>query len=383
MKNRKLLHIPGPTPVARSIQNQMARETVAFTDRDFVSYFKELILNLKTIGQTREETFVIAGSGTLAMEMAVANTLKFGARAMVISHGFFGDRFAEIMQRRGLQVDLLASPWGTAVPLGDIERKLNEHNYQAVTVTHVDTSTGVRAPVEEISQIVRQKPDTLLIVDGICATAAESESVEDMRIDVLFTGSQNAFGVSPGLFMLWVGSRAIERRESLVTIPDYYLDFQNWIPVMHDPSRYFATPAINLVWALGEAVCLILAEGLVARWQRHRHMTEAIHASLSALGLAILAEPTCRSHKITCVLYTEDLDDRFRLLLEEKGLMVAGGLGLYRGKAFRVGHMGNIDQHDLVALIATLEKALWKQEKISEIGVGVSALLKHLAAQDS
>src|SRR5690606_29372515 len=144
---KKLVAIPGPTPVARSIQDQMGRETVAFGDPDFVKDLKEVVNDLKEIFRTKGEAFVVAGTGTLAMEMGIANVVKEGDNVLVISHGYFGDRYAEICQRKGLNVDVLSSEWGTIVPVEEIEKKLSEKNYKAVTVTHVDTSTGVCAPV--------------------------------------------------------------------------------------------------------------------------------------------------------------------------------------------------------------------------------------------
>jgi aspartate aminotransferase-like enzyme len=175
----------------------------------------------------------------------------------------------------------------------------------------------------------------------------------------------------------------MERRKSLGRIPDYYLDFENWLPVMHDPSKYFATPAINMVWALAEATRLILQEGLSERWARHQIMANAIHSALETLGLSILAEPSCRSSTVTCVLYPQNLDDQFRAVLDEEGLVVAAGIGQYRGKAFRVGHMGNIDVHDLAALVASLERALNSVGYLSQMGTGVGSLLHSLTKNTS
>ena len=192
MKNRKLVMIPGPTPVVRSIQDQMGRETVAFGDPGFINDFKEVIKNLKEVFKTEGEAFVVAGTGTLAMEMGIANVTKEGDNVLVISHGYFGDRYIELCERKGLNVDVISSEWGTIVPVEEIEKKLNEKNYKAITVTHVDTSTGVCAPVAEIGQIVKKFEDTVLVVDGVCATAAEPEYLDEMGIDVLITGSQKA-----------------------------------------------------------------------------------------------------------------------------------------------------------------------------------------------
>jgi len=381
MKNKKLLMIPGPSPVVRSIQNQMARETVAFGDPDFVQDFKDLLAELKDLWKTEGEVFVVAGTGTLAMEMAVANTLKKGDNLLIVSHGFFGDRFIDLAERKGINVDVLTNDWGKIVPVSQIEKKLSEKTYQAITVTHVDTATGVCAPVAEISQVVKKFPETLFILDGVCATAGEPEAVDEMGIDVLLTGSQKAFGVAPGLAMVWAGPRAMERRKSLGIIPELYADFDKWLPVMQDPAKYFATPAVNMVWALKEAVRIIKEEGLPNRYARHKKVALAMQASLESLGFTILAEPGHRAVTLSNPIYPEGINDaEFRKILAEEGVMVAGGLGPYAGKMFRLGHMGNIDMHDVVSVIAAIERALVRVGKNVEFGRGVGVLLKELCA---
>lgn len=379
MKNRKLVMIPGPTPVARTIQDQMGRETVAFGDPNFINDYKELIADLKDLWKTEGEVFVIAGTGTLAMEMAIANTTKRGDNVLVISHGFFGDRFIDLCQRKGLNVDVLASEWGDIVSLEQIEQKLAEKKYSVVTVTHVDTATGVVAPIEEISKIVRKHEDTLYIVDGVCATAAEPEYVDEMGIDVLLTGSQKAFGVAPGIAIVWAGPRAMERRQSLGTIPEFYVDFDKWLPIMKDPGKYFATPAINLVWAMKESIRLIKEEGLESRYARHRKVAKAMQTALQSLGFKILAKEGYRAVTLSNLIYPEGINDlEFRKILAEEGIVVAGGLGPYAGKLFRLGHMGNIDVHDLVCALACVERAMYRVGQNIELGKSVGILMKEL-----
>ena len=372
MKNKKLVMIPGPTPTAEEIQVQMARETVSFKDPEFVNDFKEVVLDLKAMLRTEGECIVIAGTGTLAMEAAIANTTQRGDHILIVSHGFFGDRFIDMCERRGLTVDVLSSEWGKAVPVEDIEKKLREKEYQAITVTHVDTSTGTCAPVEAIGRVASKFKNTLFILDGVCATAAEPEYVDDMRIDVLLTGSQKAFGVAPGLAILWAGPRALERRKSLGTIPDAYVDFEKWIPIMHDPMKYWGTPPVNLIWALKESVNLIKEEGIENRYVRHRNDARAIQAALEALGFKILAEPDARAATLSVVLYPEGVDDEsFRTVLTEEGIVVAAGLGEYAGKSFRLGHMGNIDKHIVVSTLAGIERALHRVGYKVEFGKAV------------
>lgn len=379
MKNRKLVMIPGPTPVTRAIQDQMGREIMAFGDPIFVKDYKELISDLKTMWKTAGEVFVVAGTGTMAMEMAVANTLKTGDNVLIVTHGFFGDRFVDICTRKGFNVDVLASEWGSIVPVAEIENKLKEKKYQALTVSHVDTSTGVRAPIEEIGRMLKQFDDIIYIVDGVCSTAGEMEYVDDMGIDILFTGTQKAFGVAPGLTILWAGPRALERRKSLGTIPEYYIDFFKWLPVMQDPSKYFATPAVNLVWALKESVAIIKEEGLENRYARHQKVAKAMQASLEVLGFKVLADKEHRAATLSNLIYPEGINDvEFRNSLRDEGIVVAGGLGAYAGKMFRLGHMGNIDMHDLVAVIATIERALYKAGRHVELGKGVGILMQEM-----
>jgi len=378
MKNRRLVMIPGPTPVVRSIQDQMGRETVAFGDPGFVKDFKEVLTDLKELWDVNGEVFVVAGSGTMAMEMALSNTLKRGDNLLIVSHGFFGDRFIEIAEKKGLNVDVISSEWGKTVPVADIEKKLSEKSYQAMTVTHVDTSTAAVASIAEIGEMMKKFPETIYIVDGVAATAGEEEYLGKMNIDILFTGSQKAFGVAPGLAILFANQKALDRRKSLGNIQEYYVDFEKWIPIMNDTSKYYATPAVNMIWALQESIRLIKEEGLEERYERHRKVAKAMRSALEAMGFSILADPENRAVTLSCVLYPEGIEDaKFRTLLAEEGAQVAGGLGAYAGKMFRIGHMGNIDMLDLTGAITAIERTLYKMG-VDVLGKGVAALTKEL-----
>jgi len=378
MGDRKLVKIPGPTPVVDSIRVEMGREIQAFGDPRFIKDYKEVIDELGEMLGCDGKTFVIAGTGTLAMEMAIANSTKSGDNILIVSHGFFGDRFIEICERKGLNVDVLQSEWGKTVALSEIEAKLKEKTYAAITVSHVDTSTGVVADVKAIGEILKKFPETLYIVDGVCSTAAQYENLTEMNIDILFTGTQKAFGVCPGLLMLWANQKAMQRRESLGTIPEYYVDFYKWLPTMDDPMKYFATPAVNLVWALKESVRIIKEEGgLKARYERHLKNAKAVQKALEALGFTLLADEGCRAVTLSNAIYPEGIDDaQFRKFLFEEGIVVAGGLAGYAGKLFRLGHMGNVDTNDEVVALAAIERALLRVGKLPKAGVGVGTYLE-------
>lgn len=379
MKNHKLVMIPGPTPTVRSITEQMGRETVAFGDPAFVKDYKELVVDLKELFRVDGECFVVAGTGTMAMEMAVANVTKRGDNVLVVSNGFFGDRFIDLCERKDLNVDVLSAPWGEVVSPEAIENKLKEKKYAAITVTHVDTSTGACAPIQQIGGILKKFPETVYIVDGVAATAGEREYVDDMGIDILFTGSQKAFGVAPGLAILWAGKKALARRKTLGTIPEFYIDFEKWIPIMNDPSKYFATPAVNMIWALKESVRLIKEEGIEERYDRHTKVSKAIHLALESLGFKILAKQENRCSTLSNVLYPEGINDvEFRKVMAEEGAMVAGGLAAYAGKLFRLGHMGNIDDHTVYSAMAAIERTLIKLGYKYEKGIGLKTLIENM-----
>jgi len=381
MGDRKLVKIPGPTPVVDSIRVEMGREIQAFGDPRFVKDYKELIDDLHEMLGCDGKTFVIAGTGTLAMEMAIANSTKSGDNVLIVSHGFFGDRFIEICERKGLNVDVLKSEWGKTVCLSEIEAKLKEKSYAVITVSHVDTSTGVVADVKAIGEMLKKFPETLYIVDGVCSTAAQYENLTEMNIDILFTGTQKAFGVCPGLLMLWASQKAMQRREALGSIPEYYVDYYKWLPTMEDPLKYFATPAVNLVWALKESVRIIKTEGgLKARYERHLKSARAIQKALEALGFTLLADKDCRAVTLSNAIYPEGIDDaQFRKFLFEEGITVAGGLAAYAGKLFRLGHMGNVDENDEVVALAAIERALGRAGKLTKAGIGVGTYLEEMA----
>ena len=249
-----------------------------------------------------------------------------------------------------------------------------------MTVSHVDTATGVCAPIEEIGEMMKKFPQTMYIVDGVAATVGQFEDVDGMNIDILFTGSQKAFGVCPGMFVLWASKRALARRKELGTIPEYYVDFEKWLPIMETPSKYFATPAVNLVWAMAEAVRIINEEGYQVRYQRHLKNARAMQAALESLGFTVLAEKEHRAVTLSNLVYPEGLDDvSFRNTLYEEGITVAGGLAAYAGKMFRLGHMGNIDINDEVAVLGVIERALIRCGISVEPGASIGIYMKEMA----
>lgn len=352
-----LVMIPGPTPVSEPIRLAMARETYGHTYSDFVSIYRECLAGLQTIFQA-EKAVVIGGSGTLSMEMALVNTVRAGENLLVISHGLFGDRFIPIAKALGIQADILSSPVGQHVPFERIEQRLHSKRYAAVTLTHVDTSSGVLADACQVGEITK-RTDTLFILDGVCASAAIPEPMREYGVDVVLTTCQKAFGTPPGLTMLALGERALARRESLTAVGGYYTDWKNWLPIMDNPSLYFSTPPVNHIVALNESIRLILMEGLAARYDRHQKIACSMRKGLSRLGLEPITAADRLAPTLTVVHYPQGVDDAgFRSAMESAGILVAGGVGELKGKVFRIGHMGNISLNEVMLTLAAVERSL-------------------------
>ena len=381
IRTPKLVMIPGPTPVVRSIQEQMARETVAFGDPGFVNDFRDVVAELNGMWRCDGECFVVAGSGTLAMEMAISNITQPGDNVLVCSQGFFGERYVEIVQRKKLNTDVLRVKWGSAPTPELIDKELSKKKYNVITITHAETATGAAALISEICSMLKVKhPEVLVIVDGVAATGG-IETYMDWGIDVLFTCSQKCFGVAPGLAILWASKRAVEKRKSIPPIPESYIDFEKWIPIMNDPSKYWGTPAINLIWALKESVRIIKEEGISERYNRHTRQAVVFDSALESIGFTVAAEKDFRSPTLSVYFYPENsgiVDLDFRKILAEEGVQSGACLGEFAGKGFRLGHMGNIDKHILVSAIAAVERACYRCGYKIELGKAVGTLQQGL-----
>jgi aspartate aminotransferase-like enzyme len=237
----------------------------------------------------------------------------------------------------------------------------------------VDTATGACAPVEEYARIVG-KTGALFIVDGVCATGGIPERMDDWKIDVVLTAAQKCLGTPPGLSILVLSERAMEKRRSMTSIPAYYSDLLRWLPIMHDPAKYFSTPCVNEVRAFHEGTRVIMEEGIEARFKRHDLYARAIRAGLAALAFGFFADGRFPASTLSVVAYPGGVDDKaFRSALYENGVVVAGGLAQTLGKVFRMGHMGNLSSDDIRFAFEAIEKTLETLGHGFKIGSGIAA----------
>jgi alanine-glyoxylate transaminase/serine-glyoxylate transaminase/serine-pyruvate transaminase len=382
MKDRKLLMIPGPIEFTPEVLRAMGMPTTSHVAANFVEAFGQALERLRQVflcpgGQP----FVVAGSGTLAMDMAAANLVEPGDKALVVNTGYFSDRFAAILERYGAAVTQVPAPAvGDAPALAEVEAALQQTSPKLMTVTHVDTSTAVGADVKSLAAL-GQAHGALVVVDGVCAVAGEEMRQAEWGIDLALTASQKAIGTPPGLALVVAGPRAMEAfRARKAPVGNYYADWTEWLPIMeaYEARRpaYFGTPAVNLVWALNVSLGQVLAEGMDARFARHRRLSQAFKAAIAALGLKqVPVSPDRTATTLTAPYYPDGVDAKFLGYVNEAGAILAGGLHpAIRARYFRIGHMGAVSPSDILATVGAIETGLSRAGyRRFEAGAGLAA----------
>ncbi|HEY6379689.1 MAG TPA: alanine--glyoxylate aminotransferase family protein [Candidatus Dormibacteraeota bacterium] len=363
-----LLMIPGPTPVDATVRAALAEPVRSHTSGENAATLHRIAALLRPLfGTEQARIHVFGGSGTLAMEAALVNHAAPGDRVVVASHGYFGDRFAEIAQALGMDADVVRAPWGAQVDAAELRRVCRSGRPPAlVTITHVDTSTGVLADVAALSEAARQ-PATIVVLDGVCATGGIEERIDDWGVDVALTGAQKALAVPPGLAILAVSERARERRAGLGGVAAYYADLQRWDPVVDDPVRYFSTHATGLLRGLEASLEEIDAEGLEARFDRHVRLAERLRGGMVDLGFEPLTDAGSLASTLSVLAVPPGVDEAdLRLGMAQRGVIVAGCLGPLAGRGIRVGHMGSIGLPEIERTLAATAAALSGQAAVSQ-----------------
>jgi alanine-glyoxylate transaminase/serine-glyoxylate transaminase/serine-pyruvate transaminase len=302
--------------------------------------------------------------------------------------GYFGDRYAEILERYEAVVDQVVAPLGEPVSLKAVSDHLKKTDYKLMTITHVDTSTAVRSDVHALAKLGREH-GALVVLDGVCSIAGEALWMDEWGVDVALTASQKAVGVPPGLALLVAGPRAMEIWGNRKTpVRNYFADFSKVLPIMEayearKPS-YFGTPPVNLIYALNISLGQILEEGMEARFNRHRQMGEAMQQALCALKLSQV--PTQSEHAastLTAPYCPEGIElGDFLPRVNKAGVIIAGGLHpAIKTRYFRIGHMGPTSSGDLLATIAAVETGLAQCGYSFELGSGLAAAQRVLQLQ--
>ena len=371
---KKYLMTPGPTPVPAEVLLKTAEPIIHHRTPDFSAALRSAIDNLKYVFETSGDVLLFASSGTGVMEAAIVNCFCAGDRVIVARNGKFGDRQKAICTAYGLDVIDLSYEWMETVKVADIAQALADNpEVRGVIVTQSETSTGVLNDVQAIGALLRDLPDTVLIVDSITGIGAVECKTDQWGLDVVMTGSQKGLMLPPGLGALTVSEKAWRAYERS-TLPKFYFDWKKYKNSIDKDTTPF-TPAVTLVLGLNEALRMIREEGLENVQARHRMLAEATRKGCEALGLKLFAPAEGRGNAVTPVWVPEGVDGKaiVKTLKTDYGVTIAGGQDHLVGKILRIGHLGYFGEFDIITTLAALEMTLAGLGYAFERGAGIKA----------
>jgi len=366
------LFTPGPTQIPPDVVLAEASPMIHHRTSEFSEIFSNVSEDLKYIFRTREgEVFTFASSGTGGMEACVVNALSQGDKAVVVRGGKFGERWAQICETFGVNVVPVDVENGKAVDPGVLDDTIKKENdVKAVFVTLSETSTGVVHNIEGIAKVVKGH-NLLLVVDAISGIGVHPLMMDDWGIDIAVTGSQKGCMLPPGLAFVCVAQSAWESIEK-ADLPKYYWSFKKMQKALSNKTTAY-TPAITLIMAAGKALSMIREEGIENVWSRHARLADATREGIKALGLELFAGDAS-GNVLTSVKSPEgiNIDSAIKKLRDETGVTITGGQDELKGKIFRIGHMGYVNEFDIVLAISAVEKILHENGYKIELGKGVS-----------
>jgi aspartate aminotransferase-like enzyme len=348
--SESLLMIPGPTNISERVREVMSRPQQGHGSPEFTEKFGEMLkLARFAFKNNNGSQFVFTGSGTLAMEASVVSTVQPGDRVLVLDTGYFGQRMVSINETHGAQVSQLQYPIGTHANPDDLRRKLRDDNFRAVFITHVDTGSAVVNPIKELVEECKSA-GVFSVVDSVCGLAGEELDFDSLGADIVFTASQKAIAAPPGAVLIAVSNELLEYfQKRAKPIEGWYLNLLRWKPIMDDPKVYLATPAVQIMLALREALLELKEEGIEERWKRHRVLAGSIREGLQRMDVKFVAEEGYRANTLTGFIVKDGKAPEVQKELRDAHkIEVARGLADYSGKMIRIGHMGilNAEQAD-------------------------------------
>ncbi len=381
MQDKLNLMIPGPTPVPENVLSCMSKHPIGHRSEDFQKIVQKTTEQLKWLHQTTADVLTITGSGTAAMEAGIINTLSKGDRVICGDNGKFGERWVKVAKAYGLDVTVVKADWGKPLDPNQFKRILEEDTNKkinAVILTHSETSTGVINDLKAITNEVKNHGKAITIADCVTSLGACNIPMDQWGIDVIASGSQKGYMIPPGLSFVAMGKRAWEANNQS-NLPKFYLDLKPYLKTVNKNSNPF-TPAINLYFALEASLTMMEKEGLNNIFKRHARHQKATQEGIKAMGLKLFTEEKYGSPAITAV-EPENIDaEQIRKVLKtDFDILLAGGQDHLKGKIFRIGHLGFVNDRDIISVISALESTLYKMGKLNvPIGQGIAKTISIL-----
>jgi aspartate aminotransferase-like enzyme len=354
------LRVPGPTPVPQRVLDAMAVPMINHRGPAFAALINECREGLQWAFQTKNPMLIFPSSGTGGLEAAVQNLTSPGEKAIFVSIGAFGDRFAKLGDAYGVDVVRVEYEWGHGAVASDVAQAIDENPEASVVfVTHNETSTGVANDIVDIAAAVKQR-GLLIAVDGVSSVASIDLPSDQLGLDVVISGSQKGWMLPPGATFISVSQPALDFAATTKS-PRFYFDFAKELG-FEDKGQTFTTPPVSIMFGLRESLKMLREEGLDKVFARHARIARGIRAAVTALELELFADPMFFSNTVTAVRAPrEDADLNKQLvatLRDKHALEVAGGQGQLSGKIFRIGHLGDISENDAREIVSRLEAAL-------------------------
>ena len=375
MKTR--LFTPGPVMVPEKVLLKMAEPVIHHRTPEYESLFAEINNKLKKFFMTDGDVFTLASSGTGAMETAVVNILAKSDKAIAVRGGKFGERWYEICEAYGIDTIAVDVEWGCAVTPEQIKKALDDNpGVKAVFTTQSETSTGVLTDLKAIGEVTGEY-DTALVTDAVSGLGAHELRPDDWSIDMVVSGSQKTIMLPPGLGFISVSKNSWSRIERS-DLPKYYWDLKKYKKSIGKNQNPF-TPPVTLLVGLNASLDIILGEGLENIWARHARVADAMRAGVMALGLKLF--PKDYSNVLTTISIPDGIDGGALVkTLKKNGIFPAGGQEQLKGKIIRIGHIGNLDEYDVLAALSGLEFSLKEVGYSFTSGESVKAAQEVLSA---
>jgi len=369
--------IPGPTPVLEKVLQALGKHPIGHRTKEFQDLVESTTKNLQWLHQTQNDVLTITGSGTAAMEAGIINTLSKGDKVICGENGKFGERWVKVAKEFGLEVIKIDSKWGTPLNPEEFKKILEEDQkkeIKAVILTHSETSTGTINDLKSISSYIREHKTALSIVDCVTSLGACNVPVDEWKLDIVASGSQKGYMIPPGLSFIAMSQKAWLAAEHS-NLPKFYLNLKSYRKSLLTNSNPY-TPAVNLVFALDEALKMMREEGLNNIFLRHNKHKLAMSNAVKALNLKLFADEKYLSPSITAIK-TEKMDaEEFRKIIKNNfDILLAGGQDHMKGKIFRVGHLGYVNDRDIITVVSAISNTLLELRKITAVQAGEALLV--------